>query len=42
MDIPRTRKEYGERVVVLQAMPIENGFLVEYVTKNVYEASLND
>lgn len=42
MDIPRTRKEYGERVVVLQAMPLENGFLVEYVTKNVYEESLND
>ena len=42
MDIPRTRREYGESVVVLQAMALENGFLVEYVPKNVYEENLND
>ena len=42
MDNPRTTYKYGERVVVLQAMILKDGFLVEYVTKDVYEESLND
>jgi|GEM_PF-1786599 len=42
MDNPRTTNKYGERVVVLQAMILKDGFLVEYVTKDVYEESLND
>ena len=42
MDNPRTTNKYGVKVVVLQVMILENGFLVEYVTKSVYEESLND
>lgn len=39
---PRTVNEYGTEVVVLQAMILEDGFLIEYVTKSVYEDGLND
>lgn len=42
MDNPRTTNKYGEKVVVLQVMIIENGFIVEYLPKHVYEESLND
>lgn len=37
MDNPRTYNRYGKKVVVLQAMILEDGFLVEYVPKDVYE-----
>lgn len=42
MDNPR---KYGcdrEGVVVLQVMILEEGFLVEYVPKDVYKESLNE
>lgn len=43
MDNPRKNFDrYSERIVVLQAMILEDGFLVEYLPKNVYEESLND
>jgi hypothetical protein len=42
MDNPRTTNEYGTEVVVLQAMILENGFLIEYVPKSVYEEGLNE
>lgn len=45
MDNPRkygSQSRDSERVVVLQAMILEDGFLVEYVPKSVYEESLND
>lgn len=42
MDNPRTYNEDGERVVVLQAMILKNGFLIEYVPKSVYEDGLNE
>lgn len=41
MDNPRTTNKYGERVVVLQAMILKDGFLVEYVLKSVYEEKEN-
>lgn len=34
MDNPRTINKYGQEVVVLQAMILENGFLIEYVPNN--------
>lgn len=42
MDNPRTINEYGKEVVVLQAMILEDGFLIEYVPKSVYEEGLNE
>lgn len=43
MNCPRKNFDrYSERIVVLQAMILEDGFLVEYVSKDVYEESLND
>lgn len=47
MDNPRKRdtdyySSKEEPVVVLQAMILEDGFLVEYVPKSVYEESLNE
>lgn len=42
MDNPRTTNKYGVKVVVLQVMIIEGGFIVEYVPKDVYEESLNE
>lgn len=42
MDNPRTTNKYGVKVVVLQVMIIEGGFIVEYLPKDVYEESLND
>ena len=39
---PRTTNKYGVKVVVLQVMIIEGGFIVEYLPKDVYEESLND
>lgn len=42
MDNPRLTNEYGTEVVVLQAMILENGFLIEYVPKSVYEEGLNE
>ena len=39
---PRLTSEYGTEVVVLQAMILENGFLIEYVPKSVYEDGLNE
>lgn len=42
MDNPRTTNKYGVKVVVLQAMILEDGFLVEYVPKSVYEENLDD
>lgn len=47
MDNPRKYEAayYGlkeNEVVVLQVMILENGFLVEYVPKIVYEEGLND
>lgn len=42
MDNPRKYGNDREDVVVLQVMILENGFLVEYVPKSVYEESLND
>ena len=43
LDMDNPRKYGGDResVVVLQAMVLESGFLVEYVPKDVYEESLN-
>ena len=38
---PRLTNEYGTEVVVLQAMILENGFLIEYVPKSVYEEQEN-
>lgn len=42
MDNPRTANKYGVKVVVLQVMIIEGGFIVEYLPKDIYEESLND
>lgn len=44
LDMDNPRKYGGDRggVVVLQAMVLEGGFLVEYVPKDVYEESLNE
>lgn len=42
MNNPRTTNKYGVKVVVLQVMIIEGGFIVEYVPKDVYEESLNE
>ena len=42
MDNPRTTNKYGVKVVVLQVMIIEDGFIVEYLPKDIYEESLND
>lgn len=47
MDNPRKRdtgyyRSKEEPVVVLQVMILEDGFLVEYVPKSVYEESLNE
>lgn len=42
MDNPRTTNKYGVKVVVLQVMIIEGGFIVEYLPKDIYEESLND
>jgi hypothetical protein len=41
MDNPRTTNKYGVKVVVLQVMIIEDGFIVEYLPKDIYEESLN-
>lgn len=47
LDMENPRK-YGsqscdsERVVVLQAMILEDGFLVEYLPEYIYKESLND
>lgn len=45
MENPRkygSQSRNSERVVVLQAMILEDGFLVEYVPKSVYEENLDD
>lgn len=44
LDMDNPRKYGGDResVVVLQVMVLEDGFLVEYVPKDVYEESLNE
>lgn len=42
MDNPRKRGCDNEGVVVLQVMILEDGFLVEYVPKDVYEMKEND
>lgn len=42
MDNPRKRGCDDKGVVVLQVMVLEDGFLVEYVLKSVYEESLNE
>lgn len=42
MDNPRKRGYDNEGVVVLQVMILEDGFLVEYVPKSVYEKKEND
>lgn len=42
MDNPRKRGCDNESVVVLQVMILEDGFLVEYVSKDVYKESLNE
>ena len=44
LDIDNPRKYGGDRegVVVLQVMVLEEGFLVEYVPKSVYEKKEND
>lgn len=41
MDAPRKRGLDHEKVVVLQVMILEDGFLVEYVPKSVYEEKEN-
>lgn len=42
MDCPRKYGGDREKIVVLQVMVLENGFLVEYVPKDVYEMKEND
>lgn len=42
MDNPRKYGGGREGVVVLQVMVLEDGFLAEYVPKDVYEESLNE
>lgn len=44
LDMDNPRKYGGDRegVVVLQVMVLEEGFLVEYVPKDVYKESLNE
>lgn len=42
IDKPRKRGNDDKEVVVLQVMILEDGFLVEYLPKDVYEESLND
>lgn len=42
IDNPRKRGRDDEGIVVLQVMILEDGFLVEYLPKSVYEESLND
>lgn len=42
MDNPRKYGNDREGVVVLQVMVLEEGFLVEYVPKDVYKESLNE
>ena len=44
LDIDNPRKYGGDRegVVVLQVMVLEEGFLVEYVPKDVYKESSNE
>lgn len=44
LDIDNPRKYGGDRegVVVLQVMVLEEGFLVEYVPKSVYEKKENE
>lgn len=42
MDDPRKYYNDSRRMVVLQAMILEDGFLVEYLPKDIYEESLND
>lgn len=42
IDNPRKRGNDDKEVVVLQVMILEDGFLVEYVPKDVYEESLNE
>lgn len=44
LDMDNPRKYGGDRegVVVLQVMVLEEGFLVEYVPKSVYEKDLNE
>ena len=42
MDRPRKYGSDREGIVVLQVMILEEGFLVEYVPKDIYEESLND
>lgn len=39
---PRSTNEYGREVVVLQAMVLKDGFLVEYVPKSVYDEQENE
>ena len=42
MDDPRKHHNDSRKMVVLQAMILEDGFLVEYLPKDIYEESLND
>lgn len=44
LDMDNPRKYGGDRegVVVLQVMVLEEGFLVEYVLKDVYKENLNE
>jgi hypothetical protein len=42
IDKPRKRGNDDKEVVVLQVMILGDGFLVEYLPKDVYEESLND
>lgn len=42
IDNPRKRGNDDKEVVVLQVMILGDGFLVEYLPKDVYEESLND
>lgn len=44
LDMDNPRKYGGDRegIVVLQVMVLEEGFLVEYVPKDVYKESLNE
>lgn len=42
IDNPRKRGRNDKEVVVLQVMILEDGFLVEYLPKDIYKESLND
>lgn len=42
IDNPRKRGRDDKGIVVLQVMILEDGFLVEYLPKSVYEEILND